>query len=199
MLSLVGCGGSGSGKLGSKMDIHLLENPAEVKKVYDLVLAQMGDQARAIDDVDITVNDPTEQTIQHADDVVNLWIRIDVLHPSNPNKLQRTFYHSQHGGWRSPETLDIDLRGYSNAEKERFVLEETLWNFAERTSYETLQKVIDDAIARKADPEKLSKFYIHSIAIDEEGYRITIHAKLATNDQKVDEYYRYSLAGKRLN
>jgi hypothetical protein len=198
LLSMVGCGG-GANKLSSKIDLHMLEQPDQVKKVYELVLERMGEQARAVDDVDITVSDPTEKRIQHAGDVVTLWIRLDFLHPSNPNKLQRYHYFSENNGWQAPESVDIDLRGYSNEEKENFVLEESLWNFKEKTSYETLQKVLDDALARKADPSKLSKLFIHSIVISESGYQISIHAKLASNDQEVNENYSYDLDGKQTN
>lgn len=196
LISLTGCGGSGS-KLSSKIDLHMLENPDEVKKIYDLVVTRMGDQVRAVDDIDITINDPAENRIQRADDVVNLWIRLDMLHASNPNMLQRYIYVSEVGGWQAPETLEVDLRGASNEEKENFVLEKSLWNFTEKVPCETLQKVLADALARKAEPGKFSRIYIHSVSINSEGYSVTIHANLATNEQKVNEYYQYDFNGKQ--
>ncbi|MDR1112492.1 MAG: hypothetical protein LBL18_01860, partial [Bacteroidales bacterium] len=114
-------------------------------------------------------------------------------------KLQRTCYWSKYGGWQNPETMEVELSSTSSAaEKENFRLEDHLWSFADNVKYEVFSKVLTDAFATKDTPDKFSYRYIQRVNIDSEGYSVSINAKLASNDQKVNEYYDYDFNGKLL-
>jgi hypothetical protein len=95
--------------------------------------------------------------------------------------------------------MEVELSSTSSAaEKENFRLEDHLWSFADNVKYEVFSKVLTDAFATKDTPDKFSYRYIQRVNIDSEGYSVSINAKLASNDQKVNEYYDYDFNGKLL-
>jgi hypothetical protein len=198
LLAMVGCGGGNGETLSSDVELNILDNKEEVKKIYDEIVKKLGDQITKVDEINIYIDNPDEKTIKKAGAKPTMSLRLDVLSPSNPKKIQRTNYWSEYNGWQAPETMEVELRGVvSKKDKEDFNLASTMWDFKEKVSFETFSKVIAESIAKNnQNPEKYTYRYIHNVDITENGYSISIHAKLASNDQKVDEYYKFSLDGK---
>jgi hypothetical protein len=201
LLAMVSCGGGiGGGLSSTAVDLNVLENKDEAKKIYDDIVKHLGDQITTVDEINIYVENPDEETIKKEGDQPTMSLRLDVLHPGNAKKIQRHQYWSEYGGWQAPETMEVELSmSTSKEDKENFVLAEIMWNFKEKVNYETFSKVIAESIARNQNPDKYTYRYIQNINISDEGYSISIHAKLKSNDQMMNEYYHYDFSGKPLD
>ena len=198
LLAMVSCDGGIGGTLTSNIDLNVLENEAETRKIYDEIVKHLGDQITKVDEVKFYISNPDEKSIKREGDKVEMSLTLDVLSPSDPKKIKRMNYWSSSNGWQAPQTMEVSLSGAASAkQKENFNLESTMWNFKEKVSFETLTKIIKESIAKNnKDPKKYTYRYIHSIDITSKGYSVSIHAKLASNDQKVNEYYKFGFDGK---
>lgn len=177
-----------------EVDYRMFENEQELKAMYDDIVDKLGDQIKVVDEIRILINRPAhEGTIKRQGKADNLSITIHTQDPSNPKRLRETRYWSDNGGWRTPEQVEIQVHG-SNAEKYR--LEDDLFDFSEKISFDVLKKVVNDAYEKYKDAEKYEMQYIQAIDIDERGYEVKIYGRLASNEQEKKNYYKADFSGK---
>ncbi|MDR1652092.1 MAG: hypothetical protein LBS01_00300 [Prevotellaceae bacterium] len=188
---MTGCFGGGAG-IDSKVDAKVLENKEGVQKLYDAVLKSMGEQAGKVNEVTIVVQNPADKG--NSGDAF-LFLYVDVQDPKNPKQLLRHLFHGEVGGWQPAQQLTVDVSG-SDDEKASFRLEDELFDFKTLVSGEKLHKLIVDAYEKdNKEPEKYAYRYVDNVTISIEGFRISVKSKLASNDQIIDQTYRYDLEG----
>jgi hypothetical protein len=170
LLAMVSCGGGTGGGLSSNIDLNILENKDEVKKIYDDIVKHLGDQITTVDEINIYVDNPDEKSIKKEGDKPQISFRLDVLHPDDAKKIQRHSYLSEYGGWQAPEKMEVELSMATSKEaRENFNLAATMWNFKEKVPYEIFSKVIAESIAKNQTPDKYTYRYIQNINITDEG------------------------------
>ena len=180
----------------ANVDYRMFENKEETKKIFDQIVEKMGDQTKVVDKVDIYIRRPSlEGSIKKADRADELNITLDVQDPSNPKRIRETRYWSDNGGWQPSQQMEVNVMGSSSA-KEKFRLEDELFDFSEKVNFETFFQVLTDAYAKHKDTEKYEYQYIQSVKIDQKGYNVTIFGKLAANEQEKSNYYKANFAGK---
>ena len=175
-------------KIGS-VDIQMLSDEAELKKVYDVILQITGDNIKKMDEVNIDVSSPLiEKGRENREDDFNL--RVDYLNPKDKNKLFRIDYNSE-VGWQE-FTLNVEL--HHDVDAESFVLEETMFDMSS-FSAEKLIKIVQDALAKYGDKEKYSIQYVTSIDIEYDKVEVTIYGRLASNNIEQRHYYETDFDG----
>jgi major membrane immunogen (membrane-anchored lipoprotein) len=188
---LISCGGGSSSSLPriGNVDIQMLSNEVELKKVYDVVLQTIGDNITKMDEVCILVSSPAIEKGRE-DRENDLILRMDYLNPKDKNKLHRDLYSSE-GGWQT-FSVDIELRHDEDAES--FVLEEVMFDMS-AFSAEQLFKIVQDALVKYGNKEKYSVQYIKSIDIKSDGVKISIYSRLASNNIEQSFYYNTDFEG----
>lgn len=202
----IGCVFSNCGKLSKAIDqiseitetkevnYRMFENEEELKAMYDDIVTKLGEQATVVDEIRIYISRPShEGSIKRQGKPDELNITIHTQDPSNPKRIRETRYWSNSGGWQPSEQREIQVMG-SNAEK--YKLEDDLFNFSEKVTFDIFKKVVQDAYEKHKDTEKYEMQYIKSIDIDKKGYDVTIYGKLASNEQEKKNYYKADFTGK---
>ena len=153
---LTSCGGGSSSSLPKigNVDIQMLGNEAELKKVYDVVLQTIGDNITKMDEVSIYLSSPAiEKGRENRENDFNF--RVDYLNPKDKNKLYRASYNSE-VGW---DTFTVDVKLHHDTDAESFVLEEEMFDMS-AFSAEQLCKIIQAALVKYGNKEKYSVQYI---------------------------------------
>lgn len=197
-----GCMFTNCGKLSQAMEgltpkevnYRMFENEEELKVMYDDIVEKLGEQAKVVDEIKIYISRPAhEGMIKRQGEADELNITIHTQDPSNLKRIRETRYWSDNGGWQPSEQREIQVMG-SNADK--YKLEDDLFDFSEKVTFEIFKQVIADAYAKYKDEEKYEMQYIKSIDIDKRGYDVTIYGKLASNEQEKKNYYKADFTGK---
>ena len=188
---LISCGGGSSSSLPKigNVDIQMLGNEAELKKVYDVILQTIGDNITKMDEVSIYVSSPAiEKGRDNRKD--DFFLRVDYLNPKDKNKLHRASYHSE-VGWQS---FSVDVELHHDVDAESFVLEEVMFDMS-AFSAEQLVKIVQAALAKYGDKEKYSAQYVKSIDIKSDGVGISIYGRLASNNIEQTHFYKTDFEG----
>jgi hypothetical protein len=99
-LSVMMTGCFGGGGIDAKVDPKVLENKAEVQKIYDAILERMGDQASKADEITILIDNPADKG--KTDDTY-VFLYVDMQDPENPKQLLRQLFHGEVGGWQQAQ------------------------------------------------------------------------------------------------
>jgi hypothetical protein len=175
-------------KIGN-VDIQMLSNEAELKKVYDVILQTTGDNITKMDEVSIYVSSPLiEKGHENRENDFNL--SVDYLNQKDKNKLHRASYNSE-VGWQSL-SVQVELR--HDVDAESFVLEETMFDMSS-FSAEKLFKIVQGALAKYGDKEKYSVQYVKDINIKGDGVEVTVYGRLAFNNIEQTHYYKADFNG----
>ena len=180
---------------GVDVDYRMFENQEATKKMFDEIVAKMGEQAKVTDDVDFSISRRAhEGSIKRAGEPDELYITINTQDPKVATRIQQIKYWSNSGGWKAPEQMEVNVIG---GNKETFRLEDELWDFNDKVQFDILYKVMTDAFAKYKDTEKYGDSqYIKRVAIKKRGYEVTIYGKLAANEQEKSNYYKADFTGK---
>ncbi|MDH6355497.1 hypothetical protein M2132_001840 [Dysgonomonas sp. PH5-45] len=174
------------------VDYRMFENKEATKKVFDDIVAKLGEQAKVVDEIDISISRPSvEGTIKRAGEADRLSITIDTQDPTNLKRIRRTNYWSTSGGWQPSEQMEVNV---ITGNKENFKLEDSLFDFNQVT-FDVLFKVITDAYAKYKDTEKYEYQYISRVEFDKGGIEVKIYGKLASNEQEKSNYYKADFKG----
>lgn len=174
------------------VNYRMFEDEAETKKVYDEIVAKLGEEAKIADKIRVSISRPSvEGTIKRAGDPDSYSITIDTQDPTNPKRIRETRFWSDRG-WQPSQQMEVNVIG---GNKESFRLENELFDFNNIT-FDIFKKVLADAYAKHKDTEKYEYQYIQGFTIDKKGFDVTIYGKLAANEQQKNNYYRADLTGK---
>jgi hypothetical protein len=119
-------GGSGSSlpRIGH-VDIQMLGNEAELKKVYGVVEKVLGDNIKKMHEVYFWVSSPSiEKGRENREDDFNLIMYY--LYPKDKNKLYQVIYNSE-VGWQE-FVANVEL--HHDVDAETFVLEEAMFDMS---------------------------------------------------------------------
>ena len=192
-ICLASCGGGGGSKSSlpkiGKVDIQMLSNEAELKKIYGVIEEKAGEHIKRMDEILLTVSSPSiERGRQNRED--DFTMMIYYLYPKNKNKLYQVNYNSE-GGW-SENVCDIELARGVDAES--FVLEEAMFDLS-AFSADKLCRIVKDALAKHKDEKKYAVQYIKEIQIKDDEVSITIYSRLASNDVEQKQHYEADFDG----
>ncbi|MDR3273365.1 MAG: hypothetical protein LBT29_07795 [Flavobacteriaceae bacterium] len=197
VMALVSCGGGNSSSLPKTVDFKMLSNKEEVQKIYDEILTRYGENLLAkTDEVKIFIERRSKEgMIKKASepDAITIWV--DTQDPKNVKQLLRNGYYSDwngEAGWRAPEQMEVQVSG----DAENFRLDDHLFNFKEKVSFDTFFKVLTDAYNKALDADKYTYQYIKYITISQEGYSIDVFGILSANDQEKSQYFKADFDGK---
>ena len=191
---LTSCGGGSSSSLPKigNVDIQMLSNEAELRKVYDVILRVTGDYIKKMDEVKMYVSSPSiEKGREDRKNDFNL--SIDHLSSKDKNKLRRVDYNSE-VGWQE-FVLDVEL--HHDMDAESFVLEEVMFDMSS-FSAEKLIKIVQDALAKYKDENKYAVQYVKDINIKDDEVKIIIYGRLASNNIEQTFYYETDFEGVEL-
>ncbi len=181
---------SGSLKKDAKIDYKMLENPAEIKRLYAEVLDKLGKDKNKCDEIDFRISRPaSEGMLKRTGEPDALSVSVVSQSSKDPKKVFESSYSSKMG-WYSAEDKEIQVFG-GNAEA--FRLEDELFDFSVLTP-EILSKVIADGKATIA-ADKYEYLYVQSVLVKKYGIDVTYHGKLAANAVEKNEYYKAALNG----
>ncbi|MCL1944020.1 MAG: hypothetical protein FWF54_10805 [Candidatus Azobacteroides sp.] len=178
-----------------EIDYKMLSNEADLKKVYGMILTKLGDNAKAVDKIYISVRRPSsEGTIIRKDEPDNLNLDITYLYPEDKKKLYNVNYYSGNKDWDEGSVKTVQLIG-GNAEN--FRLENEMFDLTPLTP-DILCQIVKDAMAKYKDDSKYSYQYIKNITINKKnGVDVSVFGKLSANDLDKSNYYQATLTGKK--
>lgn len=176
----------------AEIDYQFLSKPEEVNKWLDDVRAKAGEHTKVMDEVKFHINRPAlEGTIKREGEKDYLYASIVYQDPEDKRRVEEINYHGNVSGWTQPEKKEINVVGIG---AEDFRLEDELFDFT-KVSNETVNKVIQDALAKYKDDAKYEYQYVTSLKINEDGIEVGIFGKIQTNGVEKTEYYRADLQG----
>lgn len=105
--------------------------------------------------------------------------------------MEEVDYFGNITGWQSPQKKEIEIL-VGNAEDYR--LEDDLFDFTQ-VSFDILNKVIADALAKYKDEAKYENQYVKHLYINEKEIEVVIYGKIKANGVEKSEYYRTDLKG----
>lgn len=171
-----------------EIDYQVLSKPNDFKVWYDEVLKKAGDNAKVMDEVDFSIRRPSEDGRKDKD-----YIMINVVYqdPADKRRVEEVDYFGNITGWQSPQKKEIEIL-VGNAEDYR--LEDDLFDFTQ-VSFDILNKVIADALAKYKDEAKYENQYVKHLYINEKEIEVVIYGKIKANGVEKSEYYRTDLKG----
>lgn len=181
-------------KTVTEVDYQVLSKPDEVKKWLDEIKAKAGENAKVMDEVKIYIDRPAvEGFVKKEGEKDEMHIVIVYQDPADKRRVEQIDYSSKYG-WDRPEKKEIQVMGIG---AENFKLEDQLFDF-NQVSYQTINKVIQDAQAKHKDEAKYEYQYVRDVTITIEGIEVMIHGKLKANGVEKSEKYKANLQGNSL-
>jgi len=171
----------------------MLGNEEELKKVYDVILEKLGDNIKWVDEVRMSVSRPSKEgAIIKEGRPDEFYITITHLYQNDKKKLYEMQYSNEYN-WYSSGARGVQLIGGGN-DVENFRLEDEMFDMTPLT-FEILNKIVQDALAKYKNTEKYSYQYVKNIQIKENEVEVTIFGKLEANDLEKSEYYKADFKG----
>jgi len=192
---LSSCGGGISSSLPTmgKVDIQMLSNDVELKKVYDVMKEMLGSNIQKVHEIQLTVSSPSiEKGREGKPNELN--ITMFYLYPKDKTKLYRVTYDSEFK-WNE-SIYSVELRRGTDAES--FVLEEEMYDLSFFTA-EKLCQIVQDALAKYKDDKKYSVQYVKEILIEYGTVEVTVYGKLASNGIEQKQRHKTDFDGEPLN
>lgn len=178
---------------GVDIDYQMLSKPEEVNKWLGEVKTRAGENAKVMDEIEIYVTRPAlEGSIKREGEKDQLNVRIIYQDPVDKRRVEQIDYSNEFG-WDKPEKKEIQVMGVG---AEEFRLEDELFDF-NKISFQTINKVVQDAFAEHKDEEKYEYQYVKQIKITIEGIYVRIHGKLKANGVEKGESYKTDLQGNK--
>lgn len=177
---------------GAEVDYQMLSKPEDFKKWYDEVITRAGDNAKVMDEVEFSISRPSlEGSIKREGEKDYLVVDIVYQDPADKRRVEEINYFGHTSGWQTPEKKEIQVTGLG---AEDFRLEDELFDFSQ-VKFETVNKVIADALAKYKDDAKYEYQYVKYVDIKKEGISVTVHGKIKANGVEKSEYYKTDLQG----
>jgi hypothetical protein len=191
---LTSCGGSFSSSLPTmgQVDIQMLSNDAELKKVYAEIEKVTGDHIKKMHEVQLSVSSPSIEKGREGKPE-EFTLSVFYLNPKDKNKLYRVGYHSEYKWNESVYSVTLNR----DADVESFVLEDEMFDMS-YFSVEKLAQIVHDALAKYKDEKKYSIQYVKDIQIEDDEVEVTVYGKLATNDIEQKYYYKADFDGNQI-
>ena len=193
MLSACGGGSNSSLPTIGNVDIQMLGNDAELKKVYTVIEQTLGDNIKKMHEIQLNVSSPSIERGREGRPN-DFTLTMFYLYPKNKNKLYQVAYNSE-VKWME-NIYDVELR--RSADAESFVLEEEMFDLSFFSS-DKLSQIVRDALAKYKDEKKYSVQYVKNITIEYGTVEVTIYGKLSSNDIEQKHYYKTDFDGEPIN
>lgn len=175
----------------SGLDYQFLSKPEEVNKWLDEVKAKAGENAKVMDEIDFNIYRPSVEGRNRSKERDHLFLTVIYQDPADKRRVEEISYQGNLSGWRRPEKKEIQVIGIG---AENFRLEDELFDF-NQLSYETINKVIQDALTKHKDEAKYEYQYVKGLEIKKDEIEVQIFGKIQANGVEKSELYRADFQG----